>query len=213
MKNLNLSLFIVLIIFVSSCGGVKFNRELSPSRITVKPRSQEEILNYLSEHHVSFEKEDVYGFKDVEEFSEYTKPGKVHLPEIYFFNRNGEMVENRFNKGECSNVINEIDSIKTMPFSKSDKLTDKIQFFSNVFSEKSAVKEPDYDYYVIIKWGMFVDSVSGINSQSFEWFQETQEQISNGKKIKCYLVNLDLRDTWDYSGWSDELKKAYGVTQ
>ncbi|AWI24630.1 hypothetical protein [Flavobacterium pallidum] len=161
------------------------------------------LERYLSEQGVAFRATDLVTLKNFNAFANYNKQDKLSVPEIYFFNREGFMVRNRFNKNECTEVIGDIDKINAMKAIRTEKLS---AWLSQIAVSEGNDTQTSPDCTIIIDWAVFAGKE--MNAQAFEWYREINKQKANGRKIKCYLLNLDLQQSWNLT---DNQKKALGI--
>jgi len=182
---------------LSSCA-VRFKRIVD---FEMKIENQNSLETYLNEFGI--ETEHLYTLKDIFAFKEFHFTGKLNFTDVLFFNSDGYLVKNRFNKGECSQVINEIEQINSAEFEKNTKVDYWLKYIKPI-KQSSIETEGEKEYTVIINWAKFIGKY---NKQSFEWYNELKNSPSYSK-INVIFLNLDIQEDWELS---QEDKDALGM--
>lgn len=149
---------------------------------------------------MNFEENDLYTIKSFNSFAQLNNDDKLQVPEILFFNSDGNLVKNRFNNNECSQVINDIEKIDKLKFDKNLTINDWLKHILPINQDTTTTG----NIYIIINWAKFVDK---FNEQSFEWYNELKNQNSN-LKVNCILLNLDIQEKWNLT---ELQKKALNI--
>jgi hypothetical protein len=123
------------------------------------------------------------------------------VPDAYFFNSKGELLETGSKGTDCSVAINRLDKIYKCK-SDSHQLLQNFLDDIQIQDDKKFIAD-NVDIYVIITWAKFLSSES---ETSFSWFSHLKGEQKYS--IKVLLLNLDVQESWNLS---EKQKKYLGV--
>jgi len=172
------------------------------SKFSIK--TQDELLNYLNEYSVDYDKEDLMVLNDVKTFLNYLQEEKITIPSAYFFNKNGYRVSQEYTGDRCGQVISRPEEMNMVSFDENDSINEWLKDYTFFFEGESFDDNTEYDSYVIICWASFLHKKS--NRTSFNWYKSIKE--NKDLKIKPILLSLDLLSDWEMT---DLHRKAFGL--
>lgn len=188
--------FVALLFFISSfCFGQK------QIEINFQTENDSTLIQYLKENKIDFSNNQIATLAGIGTFAEYSRDGKLVVPEAYFYNSKGQLIKNRGKGTYCGVEIKKIEKISKM---KSDPNQTLQNFLSSInIIEESEFIEDNVDVYIIITWAKFLSTES---QTSLSWFSSLKKQ--NVLNIKFLLLNLDIQESWKLT---NDQKKYLGI--
>jgi hypothetical protein len=159
------------------------------------------IVKYLVEKKVDFINNQIATLKTFNGFVRFNNEGKLVIPEAYFYNSKGELINNKGKGVNCGSEIKELEKISKMKSYPNNTFNDFLKDVDIIENEKNV--ENSFDLYIVITWGKFLNSES---ETSLNWFSNIRKVKE--MKIKILLLNLDLQEKWNLT---DDQKKALGI--
>jgi len=188
--------FITLLFFVSS-----FCFAQKQIEINFQTENDSTLIQYLKENKVKFSNNQIATLTGIGTFAEYSREGKLVVPEAYFYNSKGQLIKNRGKGTYCGAEIKKIEKISKM---KSDPNQILQGFLKDiVIIDKSEFIEERVDVYIVIPWAKFLSEES---QTSLNWFSSLIKQ--DKLKIKFLLLNLDIQESWKLT---NDQKKYLGI--
>ena len=199
MKNI----LFTLLISLSALTSCTITKKVS---INFEKETDTTLLQSLEKNNVIYNKGDLATLKNIVVLSQYSQQGKLSIPEAYFFNKEGYRVHDNFKGTRCGQVITNIEKVNDAPVENKEHISDWIKDYN--FMADPAIEGLEYDAYVILTWGNFIDKdAHAANETAFKWYKSLKEDKKN-LKIKTILLNLDVQDTW---GITKEQEDALGM--
>jgi hypothetical protein len=203
MKPLNVKLLLLLIIVLglNSCKTVmmKYYGASNP-----KLETNSTVEKYL--HKKNIDTTNLYMLKNFKSFLAFSN--NVMTPNGFFYNRNGYYVDYNQTPKQCNaNVGQFILDLKNI--NQGEKDTKNLREVINFICDKSGNTvhfEEGYDVYVLISWAKYVGKLN--DEKAFEWVDIIAKTNFEGLKVKYYLVNVDLYNSWPDLPKDHGLKKA-----
>ena len=159
------------------------------------------IVKYLKEKKIDFSNNEIATLKSFKTFAEYSRDGKLIIPEAFFYNSKGEQINNKGRGVNCSSEIKKLEKISKMKSNPNNTLNDFLTDINIIENEK--IIEDNIDLYIIITWGKFLNTES---ETSFNWFSKIRK--IKDMKIKLLLLNLDIQENWNMT---EVQKKTLGL--
>ncbi len=129
------------------------------------------------------------------------------IPDAYFFDRNGNRIDYRANDSSCNADVFKFITNLNWQNQNHKYIKDKsyTQYLNSIQDKNRMSIENEignYDYYIFINWTKYSGRLNK------DHVREWQNLITSNKnaKIKYYLVNFDVLDTWDKN-----LKNKFGL--
>lgn len=173
----------LLLILLSNC---------SSSISTVKKQDKVSILYYLKSKGIS--NANVMIVKDYAEYKKLSKNRVLVIPEVNFFDGNGDMIEYKNIQKECSQdayfFIKNYYKGKELKYNKTQKMDAFISSYINLKDESRIDLKDKSKIYVFINWALFTDK---LNKGSFDLVS------LNNNDFTYILIDLDVQKEWNMS--------------
>jgi wobble nucleotide-excising tRNase len=183
-------IFPLIVLLLVGCS-ISYTKKVN---IEFSQETKASLEEYLTSNQVNFNPNQLYSLKDIQTFAAFNDEDKLNLPEILFFNANGEQVKNKFNERECTNILNDYQKINDLAIDeKAYKFTEQVNQFRPFNQSKLAENQVS----VVIFYAKFVDNIKKVNQQSFEWYQEISSIAK--EDVNILLVSLDVMEEWNLS--------------
>ena len=159
------------------------------NQIKFKLENKNSLIEYLDANQVSYSFEEIATLKDIRIFSEYSKTKKLAVPEAFFFNKDGFLIENNSKAISCGSSVKHLKKLASAKYNANEKFSDWVEKLT-ILDKKDDLE--NYDLYILINWAIFLDAN---NEVSFNWFKSIKDKTE--LKIKVILVNLDVQENWN----------------
>jgi hypothetical protein len=158
----------------------------------MKEEDKISINNYLKSKDIK--NNNILIVKDYSEYKMMSKKSLLTIPDITFFDGNGDLIEYKNTQKECSKdayfFIKDYTKEKNLKLDKTKKMDDYISSFRNLNNDLSIDTSDKSKIYVFINWAIFTDK---INKDSFDLLSLKNENFT------YILVNLDTQKNWNVS--------------
>ncbi|MCO6148215.1 hypothetical protein [Flavobacterium sp. NRK1] len=183
-------LLLTCILTLTSCS-ITFSKKFNPD---FQPQTDNSMTHFLDSSKVIYNKADIATLKDTVALKKFAKKNAFTIPDAFFFNKEGYLVENDFKGTSCGHAINNADKINAAPADKTEYINEWVSDFN--FQENADTDNNDYDATIIITWGMYAHkSAPTVNREAFEWYKSLKENYPD-MKIRTILLNLDFQRKW-----------------
>ncbi|MCO6175979.1 hypothetical protein NHF50_13080 [Flavobacterium sp. NRK F10] len=171
--------------------------------INFKIENDSTIIHYLKAKKVDFSNDQIATLKGIGTFAEFSKTGRLVVPDAFFFNSKGELIKNKGKGMYCGAELKKLEKISKM---KSDPGQTLENFLKEItILDGSTITDENVDMYIFITWGKFLSAES---ETSLNWFSNLANQ--ENLKIKVLLLNLDIQENWNLT---ENQKEYLGITE
>jgi hypothetical protein len=204
MKNLLLS--IILLGSLTSCNTVlkTYNHIKSPNLET-----ETSIKKYLVRNKI--DTSNVYVYKNLNSFAKASKMGLLVIPDIVFFNKEGNKVNFKEEGSNCNahagSFITELSTFSNFPSDNTKKIDDFVKLIDNP-KQTNFIKA---EINVFINWAIYVGRLNKV--KAFDWIKLIEIAKQKGININYYLLNCDFQKSWNLTSENQEalgIKKRRG---
>ncbi len=169
-------LLLACIVTLTSCS-ITFSKKFNPD---FQPQTDNSLTHFLDSNKVVYDKADIATLKDTVAIKKFAKKNDLTIPDAFFFNKDGYLVENNFKGKSCGHAINNANKINAAPSDKTEHINDWVNDFN--FKENIDTTNNDYDATIIITWGIYAHkSASSVNREAFDWYKSLKENYPNMK--------------------------------
>jgi hypothetical protein len=199
MKNLLFS--IILLVSLTSCKAVlkSYNQLKSP-----KLETESSIKKYLLKNKI--DTSNVYVYKDLNSFAKASKMGLLVIPDIVFFNKEGNKVNYKEKGSNCNahagSFIAELSTFSNFPSDDTKKIDDFVKLIDNPKQTNFTSAEIN----VFINWTIYVGRLNKV--KAFDWIKLIEIAKQKGININYYLLNCDFQKSWNLTS---ENQEALGI--
>ena len=184
----NYDFLIPLLIMISCSPLAKFIFHVkSPNFET---RANQQLFLQKNNVHVS----DYFYFKDLNSFVLASKKKYLSIPDAFFFNKEGNLVNYKKSSADCNakvgDFINDLKGFSNASSDNSINVSELLTFFES----KSKINIGKSDITVFLTWAVFAGDVN--KNKTFEWIKLLEKAQEKGINVSYYLINCDLQDSW-----------------
>ncbi|MGO1752290.1 MAG: hypothetical protein ACTHYV_07335 [Psychroflexus sp.] len=137
-------------------------------------------------------------FKDLMSFAIASNTDLLAIPDAMFFNSNGEFVPYKESAESCNadvdSFLSDLKSINNKETNSSLTLN-KLNSLLKHTNGKPLQINRDQEVYVFITWSKYAGRINKI--KAFAWIDLIEKAKEENLKVKYYLVNCDLQESWE----------------
>lgn len=194
-------IYIILLIFCSSCGLVA--KKIYNIK---KPKSEDatSVKSFLLKNKI--DTTNVYIFRSAESFVKYSKLKTLTIPGAIFFNKAGNNIEYNKTASTCNknitSFLDDLNSFSSKQTTDNFKIDDVLNLL-NPISKGDKINDADINVFIL--WTVYIGKLNDENT--YEWIKLLNKAKAEGLKINFYLLNCDTQKKWDLEISKVEIKK------